>query len=310
MDGIVFNNVSKWYGEIIGIISVSMNINNGLYGLLGPNGAGKSTIMKLILGLLKPNQGSIFVREEVPHNYMANKGSIGYVPEIDPFYSADKGIDIIKRYAEYYSISPEDLNSRLAYLENFIEVKDFITKKVGNYSKGMRQRLKLVVGLLHGPDIIILDEPFNGLDPVSRAKIAKYLKLISNNRTILISSHILSEIEALTEHIILINNGSIFASGNILEIREKMDDIPRKVFIVADNISEIIARIINLEDIRGIEIDKERQGLRVSTSKPSLLYKEIMKAQSERKIDLKYLIGEDEDLESVFSYITDRKVYK
>lgn len=307
---IKFDNVSKWYGEVIGIMSVSFSIDKGLHGLLGPNGAGKSTIMKLILGLLDPNQGSISINGEDPLNFDFNKGRVGYVPEVDPFYSAEKGIDILLRYGRYYGLSKEDFKKRMDYLESFIEVADFLNKKVGNYSKGMKQRLKILIGILHDPEILILDEPFNGLDPVSRSKIAKYLKSLSKEKTIIISSHILSEVESLTDHIILINNGSIFATGNILEIREKMDDIPRKIFLVADNISDIIIRIINMEEISGIEIDKERQGIRIWTSRPSSLYEEIMKAQAENTIDIKYLMGEDEDLESVFSYITDKRALR
>lgn len=305
-----FENVSKWYGDIIGIMSVSFNIGTGLFGLLGPNGAGKSTIMKLILGLLRPNQGCISVRGEDPMSFSLNKGKIGYIPEVDPFYSSEKGFDIIRRYGSYHGLTGSSLTDRMAFLESFIEVKDFLNKRAGSYSKGMKQRLKLCVGILHDPDILVMDEPFNGLDPVSRAKVSKYLKTVSQRKTIIISSHILSEVESLTDHIILINNGSIFATGNILEIREKMDNIPRKIFLVADNISDLTVKIINRDEIGGIEMDKERQGIRIYTKKPSLMYKEIMKAQSEGLIDISYLMGEDEDLESVFSYVTDKRILK
>ncbi len=307
---IIFKNVTKWYGDVIGIMSVDFTIDRGLYGLLGPNGAGKSTIMKLILGLLKPNQGRIEVAGENPSTFRLNKGKIGYVPEIDPFYSNEKCLDIVKRYAKYYDIPEVKLRERLAFMEKIIEVGDFMNKKISNCSKGMRQRLKVFIALLHDPRILVLDEPFNGLDPISRTKIARYLSSIALDRTIIISSHILSEVESLTDNIILINNGNIFATGSILDIREKMDNIPRKIFLVADNIDKLTMRIINMDEISGIEIDKEKQGIRIFSTKPSMIYREIMRAQSEDLIDIRYLFGEDEDLESVFSYITDKRSLK
>jgi len=303
---IEFQNVSKWYGDIMGVISIGFHINKGMVGLLGPNGAGKSTLLKLVVGILKPDQGAVRVFGTDP--FLGRRDyTIGYVPEHTPFYDNEKTLDVLRRFAFYHDIPGKRFQQRLEDIDAFLEISAFYHKRVKSLSKGMKQRLKLAVSLLHEPKLLILDEPFNGLDPVSRIRISQHLKELAAERLILVSSHILSEVEQLTREIIVINQGTIFAQGNLEDIRERMDRIPRRIRLIADNLPAILPDLVQIQAVNGLEIDNDRKGVRIFSMDPTSVYEHIMTCQAQGAIDIRYLHIEDESLEAIFSYITEEQ---
>jgi ABC-2 type transport system ATP-binding protein len=226
--------VSKWYGQVIGLNDVTVTIPSGVTGLLGPNGAGKSTFMKLITGQLNPSKGEVTVLGE---RIWRNPGlyfRVGFCPEQDAFYDRMTGLEWVTALIRLNGRDEKaaDESSRRAL--DAVDLTEAANKKIGAYSKGMRQRVKLAQAIVHDPDLLILDEPLSGMDPIGRRKTIRLIKSWARaGKSIIVSSHILHEVEAMTSNILLINNGRILAEGNVHRIRELIDEHPHTVNIRA-----------------------------------------------------------------------------
>ncbi|MEK6629482.1 MAG: ABC transporter ATP-binding protein, partial [Acidobacteriota bacterium] len=211
---VVADRVSKWYGQVIGLNDVSVSIPEGITGLLGPNGAGKSTLMKLLTGQLKPSKGSITVLGERIWNNPALYFRVGFCPEQDAFYDRMTGLEWVSGLVRLngYTEAAALEAARTALVR--VDLLDAADKKIGGYSKGMRQRVKLAQAIVHDPELLILDEPLSGMDPIARRRTIRLVKdWAKAGKSIIVSSHILYEIEAMTSNILLINNGRILAEG-------------------------------------------------------------------------------------------------
>ena len=246
-------NVSKWYGEVMGVNDVTLTIHPGITGLLGPNGAGKTSLIKLMTGQLKPNQGEVKVLNQPVWNNADLTRRVGYCPDIELAYQFMSGFAFLTFFATlsgYDKAEVEDRSLQVLKTVDMLQAKD---RPIASYSKGMRQRIKLAQALVHDPELLFLDEPLTGLDPNGRRHVISLLKALADKGiSIVVSSHILYEIEALTETILLIHQGRILAEGTISDIRELIDEHPHKVYLSTDEPRRLAQVCLPFEDILSV----------------------------------------------------------
>ncbi len=254
--------LSKWYGNVLGLSDVSLKIESGITGILGPNGAGKSTFLKLITGQITPNIGSVKVLGEDIRNNYALFFTIGFCPEQDSFYEDMSGWVFLKHLLHLFHFSLDESEARATKALEFVELLDDKNRNIRSYSRGMRQRLKFAQAIAHDPDIIILDEPLNGLDPLGRRKIIRLVKTFSQEgKTIIVSSHVLPEIEAMTKKIILIHQGKIFAQGDIHYIRDLIETHPHIISVKCDNPRLLASKFIHEDFVLNVHFGHDGNSL-------------------------------------------------
>jgi ABC-2 type transport system ATP-binding protein len=301
---IEMSSLSKWYSQVMAVNDVTISLGSGVTGLLGPNGAGKTTLMRLITGLLKPDKGEIKVfGEHIWNNYSLNQ-RIGYCPDHDAFYEGMTGFQFVESLAMLNGYTRSDAEELTMGVLKTVDMLDNKDKKIGAYSKGMRQRIKLAQALLHDPDLILLDEPLSGMDPIGRHNTIKLIEqLEQQGKSVIVSSHILHEIEAMTDNILLINYGRILAEGNIHEIRELIDRHPHNVYINCDKPRLLASILVQYDDIISTNISKEDGALIVETTRPDDLYSRLPAIIFENDIRVENLHSPDDNLQAVFKYL-------
>ncbi|MGE5199157.1 MAG: ABC transporter ATP-binding protein [Rhodospirillaceae bacterium] len=300
---VVADHLSKWYGQVIGLNDVSVSIPTGITGLLGPNGAGKSTLMKLLTGQLKPSKGSITVLGEPVWGNPRIFFRIGFCPEQDAFYDRMTGLEWVSGLARLNGLDERaSLTAARAALER-VDLMDAANKKIGGYSKGMRQRVKLAQALVHDPELLILDEPLSGMDPIARRRTIRLIKeWAREGRSILVSSHILHEIEAMTSSILLINNGRILAEGDVHQIRELIDEHPHTVHVRAERPRDLAREFLTRDDVLSLKL--EQGGIVIETSKPDSFYRYLTDlAASGQAGEITEVTSPDDNLQAVFKFL-------
>ncbi len=296
--------LSKWYGQVIGVNDVTLSIGSGVTGLLGPNGAGKSTLLKLIVGLLKPSRGSIRVLGEPVWNNSDLNRRIGYCPEQDSFYESMTGLQFVVNLARLNGYSRQEAEKRALDVINTVDLMESKDRKIAAYSKGMRQRVKLAQSLIHAPELLFLDEPLAGMDPIGRRSTIKLVKeLGAHGTSVIVSSHILHEIEAMTNDILLINNGRILAEGDVHEIRELIDEHPHNLYISCNKTRLLASILVKYEDIVSARLSAEDGSLIVETVKPDDFYSRLPEIILENDIKVENLHSPDDNLQAVFRYL-------
>jgi ABC-2 type transport system ATP-binding protein len=300
---IATEHLSKWYGQVSGLNDVTVTVPPGITGLLGPNGAGKSTFMKLVTGQLRPSKGTVKILGEPIWGNPALFHRIGFCPEQDAFYERMTGLAWVTALVTLNGLEPD---AALAAARRAIEAVDLMEaadKKIGAYSKGMRQRIKLAQALAHDPDVLILDEPLSGMDPIMRRRTIKLIRDWGRSgKSVLVSSHILHEIESMTSNILLINNGRIVAEGNVHQIRDLIDTHPHSVFVRAQD-PKGLARALLVED-GVISVRFEPGALIVETGRPDAFYARLtdMAASGEAGV-IDEITSPDDNLQAVFKYL-------
>jgi ABC-2 type transport system ATP-binding protein len=296
-------HLSKWYGQVIGLNDVTVTVPRGITGLLGPNGAGKSTFMKLITGQLKPSKGSVTVLGEPIWGNPSAYFRIGFCPEQDKFYERMTGREWVTALVGLNGVTEAAAKDMAARALETVGLSDVADKKIAAYSKGMRQRVKLAQALAHDPELLILDEPLSGMDPLVRRKTIRMIKEWGRaGRSILVSSHILHEIESMTSNILLINQGRILAEGNVHQIRDLIDEHPHTVFIRAEH-TRALAREF-LTDDQVLSLRFEDGGVVVQTGRPDLFYARLTDlAASESLGAIHEVTSPDDNLQAVFQYL-------
>jgi ABC-2 type transport system ATP-binding protein len=297
------DRVSKWYGQVSGLNDVTVTVPAGITGLLGPNGAGKSTFMKLITGQLKPSKGVVRVLGEPIWGNPAIYERMGFCPEQDAFYDRMTGIDWVTALVRLNGLSVDDARAAAERALTAVDLMEAANKKIGAYSKGMRQRVKMAQAIVHDPDLLILDEPLTGMDPIMRRRTIRQIKDWARaGKSIIVSSHILHEVEAMTSNILLINNGRIVAEGNVHQIRDLIDTHPHTVFIrVAD--PRTLARMVLAED-GIISMRFEPGALVVETARPDAFYARVTEmAASGEAGPIDEVTSPDDNLQAVFQYL-------
>jgi ABC-2 type transport system ATP-binding protein len=297
------DHVSKWYGQVIGLNDVSVEVPPGITGLLGPNGAGKSTFMKLITGQLKPSKGMVKVLGEPiwgnPHLYF----EIGFCPEQDAFYERMTGLEWVTALVRLNGLSEKDADAAARRALTTVDLMDAADKKIGAYSKGMRQRVKLAQAIVHDPALLILDEPLAGMDPLARRRTIRMIRDWARaGKSVIVSSHILHEIETMTGNILLINNGRILAEGDIHQIREMIDEHPHTVSVRAADPRALAREFLAFADVRSLKF--EEGTVIVETGKPDTFYARLteMAASGEFGV-IDEITSPDDNLAAVFQYL-------
>jgi ABC-2 type transport system ATP-binding protein len=297
------DHVSKWYGQVIGLNDVSVSIPPGVTGLLGPNGAGKSTLMKLLTGQLRPSKGSITVLGEPIWGNAALFFRLGFCPEQDAFYDRMTGLEWVTGLVRLNGFGEQAaLEAARDALER-VDLLEAAGKKIGSYSKGMRQRVKLAQAIVHDPELLILDEPLSGMDPIARRKTIRLIKEWGRaGKSIIVSSHILYEIEAMTSNILLINNGRILAEGDVHAIRDLIDEHPHTVHIRALDPRTLARDCLTREDVLSLRL--EQDALVIETSKPDVFYRYLTElAATSGGGNITEVTSPDDNLQAVFKFL-------
>jgi ABC-2 type transport system ATP-binding protein len=296
-------NLSKWYGQVIGLNDVTVSVPPGITGLLGPNGAGKSTFMKLITGQLRPSKGEVKVLGEPIWGNSDLYFRIGFCPEQDAFYDRMTGLEWVMALVRLNGLSDAEAKTAAERALTAVDLMDAAGKRIGAYSKGMRQRVKLAQAIVHDPELLILDEPLSGMDPKMRRKTMKMIReWAKQGKSILVSSHILHEIESITSNILLINNGRILAEGNVHQIRELIDTHPHTVYIRAENPRGLAREFLARADV--ISMRFEPGALVVETGKPDEFYAGITELVASGAVGaVEEVTSPDDNLQAVFKYL-------
>ncbi|HEX8028563.1 MAG TPA: ABC transporter ATP-binding protein [Vicinamibacterales bacterium] len=295
--------VSKWYGQVSGLNNVTVSIPPGITGLLGPNGAGKSTFMKLMTGQLKPSQGTIRVLGEPIWGNPAVYDRIGFCPEQDAFYDRMTCLEWVTALVRLNGLADADADAAAKRAIDRVDLMEAANKKIGAYSKGMRQRVKLAQALVHDPELLILDEPLTGLDPLMRRKTIRLIKDWARaGKHIIVSSHILHEIESMTSNILLINNGRIVAEGNVHQIRDLIDTHPHTVYVRGADPRALARRFLAEDDVLSLKF--ETGAVVVETARPDSFYARLTElAASGEAGAIDEVQSPDDNLQAVFKYL-------
>jgi ABC-2 type transport system ATP-binding protein len=296
-------HLSKWYGQVIGLNDVTVNVPPGITGLLGPNGAGKSTFMKLITGQLRPSKGKVTVLGEPIWGNPSLYFRIGFCPEQDAFYERMTGLEWVTALVRLNGYSDTEAKAAAMRAIETVDLVEASGKRIGAYSKGMRQRIKLAQALVHDPDVLILDEPLAGMDPIGRRKTMRLIRDWARlGKSILVSSHILHEIESMTTNILLINNGRILAEGNVHQIRELIDTHPHTVSIRAANPRSLAREFLSHADV--ISLRFEPGGMVVETGAPDAFYARLTDLVADGACGpVEEVTSPDDNLQAVFKYL-------
>jgi ABC-2 type transport system ATP-binding protein len=300
---IAADHLSKWYGQVIGLNDVSVSVPPGITGLLGPNGAGKSTFMKLVTGQLKPSKGDITVLGAPIWNNPALYFRIGFCPEQDSFYERMTGLEWVSALVRLNGVDEAEADRLARRAIEEVELTDAANKKIGAYSKGMRQRIKMAQALAHDPELLILDEPLSGMDPLARRRTMRLIKDWARaGKSVLVSSHILHEIESMTANILLINQGRILAEGNVHRIRDLIDEHPHTVYIKADQPRALAREFLAHDDVLSLRF--EDQAVVVQTGRPDAFYARLTDMAAAGSLGaIHEVTSPDDNLQAVFKYL-------
>jgi ABC-2 type transport system ATP-binding protein len=300
MTTIELRNVSRWYGNVVAVNDITMDIGPGVTGLLGPNGAGKSTILHMIAGFLAPSKGSLTLDGAATWRNPEVYRRLGLVPERDSVYAFLTGEQFVTATAKLHKLAdPDEAARRAIAITEMAEAKD---RKISTYSKGMRQRIKVAAALVHDPEVLLLDEPFNGMDPRQRLHMMELLSQLGDEgRTILFSSHILEEVERLSGTIQVMVAGRLAASGDFRAIRRLMTSRPHVFRVKTSDDRRLAAALVGRDYTHAVELTSK--GLQVRTSDFGAFCEQIAILARDENIRLTELLPTDESLESVFGYL-------
>jgi len=301
---IIFDNVSKFYGEILGVNRVNLQIAPGITSLVGPNGAGKSTLMNLMTGLLRPTRGSITllgIPTDQPERLFRK---VGYCTQFDSFPRGVTGREFINSFLMVHGYDRRRANQLSHLALERVNLVDAADRKVAGYSKGMRQRIRLAQSIAHEPAVLILDEPLNGLDPMVRAEtIALFRKLAAEGLHLIISSHILHEVDMMSDRVVLLNNGYIVAEGDIHGVRDEMEEHPMQILIRCDQPAKLAAYVFGQKHVVEARLHEDRGGLFVKTKDADRFYLMLNRAVAEGEVNLESVAHVDDDLSAVYQYL-------
>jgi ABC-2 type transport system ATP-binding protein len=304
---IVFEGVSKWYGNVIGLNKLTLRIPAGVTGLLGPNGAGKSTLLQLATGQLQPSQGTVRVLGQRVWNNAALMRQIGLCPEQDAFWEWMTGFDFVRTCARLTGMGRRAASQAADRALATVGMTEHQGRAIRGYSKGMRQRTKLAQALVHEPRVLFLDEPFTGTDPLARHELIEVIRALgAAGRSVLVSSHVLYEVQALTSNIILLHRGRLVAEGNVRQIRDLIDAHPHRIVLVSDNSRSLAATVVGWDDVEGVKIMAEDGALLVETRRPDAFYGRLPSLATRDGVRIREVYSDDDSLEAVFKYLVSR----
>lgn len=301
---IVLRDVSKFYGEVLGVNRVSLAVEPGITSLVGPNGAGKTTLLNLMTGLLRPTEGEIEVLG-IPVNRPERVfRHVGYCTQYDAFPKGLTGYDFIRGFLRLHGLPEAEVEALTRDALARVNMTDAAGKKIAAYSKGMRQRIKLAQAIAHKPRVLILDEPLNGLDPMARAEvIAIFQEVAADGCIVIVSSHILHEVDILSDRVILMNHGYVVAEGGIHDVREEVEEHPMQILVRCDRPAVLAARIFELNHAVEVKLHPDGRGLLLRTKDAAGFYRLMNRITVEENLTMEGIQPADDDVQSLYDYL-------
>lgn len=297
-----FEHVTKLYKTVIGVNDVSLDLAPGAYGLLGPNGSGKTTFINLILGQLRPTLGSVRVFDQNPWKRSEILRRIGICPAVDILLPNVTALDWVQYLVRMHGFTAAEASRRAEAALEMVDMQHAMRRPIGSYSLGMRQRCKVAQAVAHDPELLILDEPFNGLDPVGRHELTEFfLRWISEGKSFLLASHLLHEVEAVRPSFLLISGGRFLASGSPQEVRSMLADLPNEILVRVDRPRELAQRLCEVESVDSVRIDTQLNEVLVSTRRPLVLSQRLPAIVSEGRFDVLEVRSGKESLRQLFT---------
>ena len=301
---IVFEDVSKFYGEILGVNRVNLQIAPGITSLVGPNGSGKTTLMNLMTGLLKPTSGRIRVLGTSPNESEAIFQKLGYCSQFDSFPRGATAREFIEFYLRVHGYTKQETVELTHTALERVSLTEAADRKISAFSKGMRQRVRLAQSIAHNPSVLVLDEPLNGLDPMARAEtIRLFRQLADAGMYLVISSHILHEVDMMSDSVVLLHNGYVVAEGEVHGVRGEIEEHPIQILIRCDQPQVLAARLFEHEHTVEARIHNDRKGLFVKTRRPDEFYLLVNKVITELNLQVESVSPVDDDLNAVYQYL-------
>jgi len=301
---IVFDDVSKFYGEILGVNRVSLTIAPGITSLVGPNGSGKTTLMNLMTGLIQPTRGKISILGISPTDPQALFRKLGYCGQFDSFPKGLTGFEFIRALLLVHGYDCQEAEAMSWRALERVDLVEAAHRKVEGYSKGMRQRVRLAQAIAHEPAVMILDEPLNGLDPMARAEtIRLFRQLATDGLHLIISSHILHEVDMMSDGVILLNNGYVVAEGEVRGVRDEMEQHPMQILIRCDQPSELASRVFAQDSVVEARVHDDRRGLYIKTRDADTFYLLLNRIAVESGMSIESVAPVDDDLNAVYQYL-------
>jgi ABC-2 type transport system ATP-binding protein len=302
---VVFENVSKFYGDVLGINRVNLAIPPGITGLVGPNGSGKTTLMNLMVGLIRPSRGRISVLGVAPDEAERLFRQVGYASQYDTFPPGLTGCQFIESYLRVHGFTAKESEALTWKALERVGLVDAAGRKVAGYSKGMRQRVRLAQAIAHQPSVLVLDEPLNGLDPMARAEaIALFRELADGGLHVIISSHILHEVDLISDQVVLIHGGYVVAEGEITEVRDEMEEQhPVQVLIRCDRPSLLASRVFEQDHVVEARILEDGRGLLVRTRDADRFHLVLNEIVLGSGLAVEAVAPADADVHAVYQYL-------
>jgi ABC-2 type transport system ATP-binding protein len=301
---VVFENVSKFYGEILGVNRVSFSLEPGITALVGPNGSGKTTLMNLMTGLIQPTHGKVLVRGLSPGDSQEFFRHVGYCTQFDSFPRGVNGYDFIYWPLRLAGFSHAEAAKLTGEALDRVGMQEAAGRRVAGYSKGMRQRIRLGQAIAHQPAVLVLDEPLNGLDPMARAEsLTLFEALGGQGLHLIISSHILEEVDRISDRVILMSSGFIVAEGRIHEVRREVRDQPMQILVRCSDAQRLAAEAFSLGDVVEAKLQKDGGGVLVRTRDAEKFYLLLNRAVTEGMVEIDAVAPADDDVNSIYQYL-------
>ena len=300
---IVFDNVSKFYGDVLGVNNITLSIPPGITSLVGPNGSGKTTLMNLMTGLLRPTRGNISVLGISPQEPEQLFRHVGYCTQFDSFPRGFTGFHFVYSFLRLYGCTHTEATDFAWRAIERVNMTEAAHRKIAGYSKGMRQRIKLAQATCHGPSVLVLDEPLNGLDPLVRAEfIAMLRSLAEEGMHVIISSHILHEVDMISDQVILLTSGYVVAEGKIRGVRGELDEQPMQVLVRCSEPSKFAAKVFEQDSVVEAKVHKDGRGVLIKTKDPDKFYL-LVNRIALNGISVESVVPADDDVNSLYDYL-------
>jgi ABC-2 type transport system ATP-binding protein len=297
------SGLSKWYGEVIALSDVTLRVGPGVTGLLGPNGAGKTTLLRTVTGLLQPSVGDVRLFGEPVRDNPRLFRRVGLCPEADVFWEELTAFEFVRTLARLHGYRRGEARDRASAALERVGLADRARKRIAGLSHGQRQRVKFAQAILHDPDLLLLDEPFNGMDPVMRRETMDLVRSLGEQgKAVVVSSHILYEVEALTNRILLLLRGRLRAEGGIEELRDVLDDVPRRLLVLTPDPQRLAAAAAGRESVVGVRRDGESR-VSIETTRAEEVLRWLTSVAAAGEIRVEEVFAADEDLESLFEML-------
>ena len=303
-----FDNVSKFYGEVLGVNQVNLTIGPGITGLVGPNGSGKSTLMNLMTGLLQPTEGEVTVLGMATDRPQELFRKVGYCSQYDAFPAGLSGYEFVNSYLRVHGFTRRQADEMTWTALDRVGLAAAAKRKVASYSKGMRQRARLAQGIAHDPQVLVLDEPLNGLDPMARAEVtAIFQEMADQGRHLLISSHILHEVDVIADRVALLDSGYVVAEGEIDDVRIEMEEHPIQVLVRCDKANQVASALFLQDHLVEVVLNDDGAGFLARTRRAGHFYDQLQRVVLDLDVAVRKVRVADSDVRAVYHYLIEEE---